>query len=94
MTNSVVKSVPASPVSPTPVVTETQTSSPALPPLPSIPKEAVGVTAPSIPQEIEIQIDHPGSNNSQTNQLGSPVTETTTQPVQVDPVLPPLPEIQ
>lgn len=50
---------------------------------------------PTIPQEIEIQIDKPSSINTQTTQLGSPVTETTTTPpVAVDPVLPPLPEIQ
>ncbi len=80
---------------PTSTLTETQTITPQLPPMPNLPKETVGASSPAVPQEIEIQIDHPGNKNTSSDQLGSTVTDTASAPlVQAEPVLPPLPEIQ
>ncbi len=90
----------ATTVVPTPATTTATTKATIpiptpLPPMPDLPKTALGEVEPAVPQEIEIQIDHPSSTNIPITQVGSPVTETTSaQPVQADPVLPPLPEIQ
>ncbi len=91
----VVETTTTTSTTPALTTTETQTITPPLPPMPNLPKETVGASTPAVPQEIEIQIDHPDNKNTSSEQLGSTVTDTASAPlVQAEPVLPPLPEIQ
>lgn len=91
----VIETITTTSIPPASAITETQAVTPPLPPMPNLPEETIGSSPPTAPQEIEIQIDRPVSKTMPSNQLGSPVTETPATPkVQVEPVLPPLPEIQ
>lgn len=70
-----------------PANTTLQTTTP-LPPAPELPQVAPGQVDTKIPQEVEIQIDHPSSGQDAGN------LNVSQEPTQNPAVMPPLPEIQ